>query len=395
RAALHAGLAASGCPVLDSGVCPTPSVLLAVSRRAIGGGVLVTASHNPIEWNALKFVGADGFFLAPEAGEELARRFREGSPEYVRFDRVGRVEAGPDVETEHLEAVLALPWIDAERVRARRWKVALDGTGGAASRLALRLLERLGCEVEPIHCEATGSFPRPPEPRPENLGDLSALVARSGAAAGFALDPDGDRLSLVAAGGAALSEERTLAVAVDFVLARRRGPVAVNLSTSRAVEDLAARYGVPFERSPVGEAHVAALMRRTGAVVGGEGNGGVMVAALHPMRDAAVGIAIVLQAMTDSGRSLAALDGAIPSYAMRKKALAAETPDGEKISRALRERFGEGRRDERDGIRVEWEKSWVQVRASNTEPVVRLLAEAPTIGEAEELLGTAERAILS
>ncbi|MFH1681072.1 MAG: phosphoglucosamine mutase, partial [Candidatus Eisenbacteria bacterium] len=281
RHALFAGLTASGCGVLDCGICPTPSVLLAASRREVGGGVLVTASHNPIEWNALKFVNEEGFFLGPEEGSEMIRLYLEEEPAFVSYDRVGTISEGPDVETEHLDAVLRLPWIDAERVRARGLKVVLDGCGGAGARLGMELLARLGCDVEPLHCEANGAFPRPPEPKPENLGVLSEKVRRARADIGFALDPDGDRLSLVTGEGRALSEERTVSIAVGFVLARRPGPVVVNLSTTRCVEDLAARSGVSFYRTPVGEAHVAAEMRRTGAAVGGEGNGGVMIPDLH------------------------------------------------------------------------------------------------------------------
>jgi phosphomannomutase len=393
RHALVAGLTASGCPVLDCGVCPTPSVLLAVSRRQAGGGILVTASHNPIEWNALKFVGGDGFFLGPAEGAELASRFRSGEPSFVRYDEIGDVAPGPDVVGEHLEAVLRLPWIDAARVRARKWRVALDAVGGAGAALALALLDRLGCRVEPLYTDPTGSFPRPPEPTPENLGDLCGLVRETGADVGFALDPDGDRLSLVAEGGLPLSEERTVTLAADFVLARNPGPVVVNLSTTAAVEDLAARYGVSCLRTPVGEAHVAAAMRSSGAVVGGEGNGGVMVPALHPMRDAAVGMALLLQAMTDSSARIGAIDARLPQSVLLKRVLRAETVDGGSLEGALRARFGEGLADRRDGIRLAWGRRWVHVRSSNTEPVVRVLAEAPDREGAEELQGAVAGAL--
>jgi len=385
RHALVAGLTASGCSVLDCGICPTPSVLYAASRRETGGGVLVTASHNPIEWNALKFVNEEGFFLGAAEGAEMTRRFREEEPVYVAHDRVGTVATGPDVEAEHLDGILRLPWIDAARVARKGWKVVLDGCGGAGARLARELLARLGCAVEPLHCEPSGGFPRPPEPKPENLADLQAEVRRSGADVGFALDPDGDRLALVTGEARALSEERTVSIVVDFVLARDPGPVVVNLSTTRCAEDLAARYGVPFHRTPVGEAHVAEGMKTHGAVVGGEGNGGAMVAALHPMRDAAVGVAIVLQAMSDANRSLEEIDASLPSYVLLKTVLSAETLDEGALVTALRRRFGEGTEDRRDGVRVAWERGWIHARPSNTEPVVRVVAEAATREGAEEL----------
>ncbi|MFH1279880.1 MAG: phosphoglucosamine mutase [Candidatus Eisenbacteria bacterium] len=393
RGALIASLAGAGCDVLDCGICPTPTILYAVKRRDVGGGVLVTASHNPIEWNALKFVSERGFFLGPEEGEELARRYREGGREWVPYDRVGRLAEGPDVVAEHLEGILGLDFIDEEKIRRRRWKVALDGVGAAGCRIGKELLRRLGCEVTAVHCEESPRFPRPPEPRPENLGDLARAVKESGAAVGFALDPDADRLSLVAAGGRALSEERTVAFAVDHLLSVRPGPVVVNLSTSLAVEDLAARYGVPFHRTPVGEAHVAAKMVEVGAAAGGEGNGGVMVPALHPMRDAAMGMALVLQAMTGHGMDLNEWDRRLPVYALRKAVVPADEWNRETLVSRLAGRFGTAEVDERDGIRLSWERKWVHVRPSNTEPVVRVFAEAPGEEEADELQAEAAEAV--
>lgn len=393
RGALIASLTAAGCDVLDCGVCPTPTILYAVKSRDVGGGVLVTASHNPIEWNALKFVSERGFFLGPEEGEELARRFREGVCGWVSFDRVGGTRPGPDVVAEHLEAILALPFIDEEKIRRRRWKVALDGVGAAGCRIGKDLLRRLGCETTEIHCEETPRFPRPPEPKPENLRDLAKAVEESGAAVGFALDPDADRLSLVAAGGRALSEERTVALAVDHMLSVTPGPVVVNLSTSRTVEDLAARSGVPFHRTPVGEAHVAAKMVETGAVAGGEGNGGVMIPALHPMRDAPLGMALVLQAMTDRERDLDGWERGLPTYALRKAVVAADDWNRETLVSRMEGRFGPADVDERDGIRLTWERKWVHVRPSNTEPVVRVFAEAPGEEEAAELQAAAAEAM--
>ncbi len=393
RHSLFGGLTGVGCDVLDCGICPTPSILLALSRRELGGGILVTASHNPIEWNALKFVSGEGFFLGPGEGEALARRFHAGETGFVSHDRVGTVEPGPDVEEEHLDAVLHMPWLDVKRVRKRKWKVVVDGVGGAGIRLAPALLERLGCEVEAIHCEDTGSFPRPPEPKPENLGDLCDRVRESGADAGFALDPDGDRLSLVGPGGEPISEEHTVAIVTAYVLSRRPGPVVINLSTSRTTEELAERCGVPVYRTPVGEAHVAAEMVSKKAVIGGEGNGGVMVPALHPMRDAAAGIALVLQAMTDGGKSLGELDGELPRYVLLKRIVSADSLNEDAFSAALRSRFGDAEEDRRDGLRLSWGRKWVHIRPSNTEPVVRLFAEAPEEGEAREIQEAAAHAV--
>ncbi len=394
RDALRAGLTAAGSPVRDCGICSTPGLLLGVRRRDdIAGGVIVTASHNPIEWNALKFVGPDGAFLSPEAGDEVKRLF--GAPEDpgVSWNLVGTVTAGPPVEEEHVEAVLRCELIDVEAIRARRFPVVLDGTGGAGAKGALALLDALDCDVTAIHCDADGTFPRPPEPKPENLGDLCEAVSRSGAAVGFALDPDGDRLSLVSGGGHPLVEEATVALAVRYVLSKRKGPVVVNLSTSRASEDLAAISGVPFYRTPVGEAHVAAKMVETGAVIGGEGNGGVMLPAVHPARDALVGIALTLQSMADGGGSIGEQAEALPSYEIRKTVLSADPFDRDALEKRLADALGECSIDRRDGIRFDWKDRWLHVRASNTEPVVRIIAEAPDGEGAKRLLVAAAEAL--
>lgn len=386
RHALWSGLAAAGCPILDCGICTTPSLLFAVSRREeVAGGVLVTASHNPIEWNALKFVGADGFFLGPSEGADMIRRFREEEPTFVPHDQVGSVRTGPDLAEEHLGAVVGLPWIDEAGLRKQGFSVVVDCVGGAASAPAPQLLERLGCKTERLYCEPDGTFPRGAEPKPANLGDLAARVRDSGADAGFAFDPDGDRLALVGPGGEAISEEATLALVVDYLLARTPGPVVVNLSTSRMSEDLAERYGVPLYRTPVGEAHVAAALREKGAVVGGEGNGGVMVPALHPMRDGMVGMALVLQAMLEAEGGLGELMTRLPSYDMRKSTVPADTWNEDLLLEGLSGRFGEGKLDRRDGLRLEWGNRWIHVRPSNTEPLVRLIVEAPEERGAKEL----------
>ena len=389
-----AGVTAAGSSVLDCGICPTPSLLIAVSRREdVGGGILVTASHNPIEWNALKFINENGFFLDPEEGAELRLLYEGDSNLYVPWNRIGSSGKGPDIVTEHIDAILGSSFIDVDTIRARNFKVALDGTGGAGCAAALELLDKLGCEVTAIHCSPDGTFPRPPEPKPENLGDLSEAVKRSGSAIGFALDPDGDRLSLVAESGRALVEEATLALAVDYVLPRRRGPVVINLSSSRMVEDIAAREGVPFHRTPVGEAHVAARMIETGAVIGGEGNGGVMLSDVHPARDALVGMALLLQAMADGESSIEARAGRLPRYEILKSVVSADSFDEERLLAHMSEEFGEFKVDRRDGIHLAWAERWVHVRASNTEPVVRIVVEAPDLPGAKCLRDAAAFAL--
>jgi phosphomannomutase len=280
-----------------------------------------------------------------------------------------------------------------DAIRARKFRVVVDGTGGAGSVDTVELMKALGCSVVPLHCEMNGYFPRPPEPKPENLGTLCDLVRMERADVGFALDPDGDRLSLVSETGRALSEEATVALAVEYVLETAPGPVVVNLSTSRASEDLAARAGVPFRRTPVGEAHVALAMRETGAAIGGEGNGGVMVPSLHPMRDAAMGMALTLQSLVGSKKGLDERERALPRYVILKSMISADTFDRTVLASVLTERFGKARIDESDGLHLSWENSWLQVRSSNTEPIVRLFAEAPTEREAARLRDAASEAL--
>jgi len=386
RHALLSALTAAGSPVVDCGICPTPSLLIGVSRREeIGGGILVTASHNPIEWNALKFVGENGFFLDPAEGTELRRLYEKGAGQYVSWDRVGTIGTGPDLAEEHIDLVLGCSVIDVKKIRSKHFKVALDGTGGAGAAPSIALLKRLGCEITAIHCTPDGTFPRPPEPKPENLGDLAEAVINSGSAIGFALDPDGDRLSLVSETGRPLVEEATLAMAVDYLLPRRKGPLVLNLSTSRAAGDIAAREGVSLHRTPVGEAHVAAAMVKEGAVIGGEGNGGVMLSEIHPARDALTGIALILQAMADDEPSVEKLARRLPQYKILKSVVQADTFNEESLLASLTERFGEFTLDRRDGVHAAWDRRWIHVRPSNTEPVVRIVVEAPDSDGARSL----------
>lgn len=393
RQALIAGLNGAGCSVLDCGICMTPSMLFAVKKRGAAGGVLVTASHNPIEWNALKFVGRDGFFLGADDGAKLKTAYETDALPWASYDSLGTSSAGPRLFDDHRDAILHHPWIDVAAIRERNFRVVVDGTGGAGSHDTVELLQELGCDVVPIHCEMTGFFPRPPEPKPENLGELCDAVKTNQAAVGFALDPDGDRLSLVAETGRALSEEATVALSVAHVLKKSPGPVVVNLSTSRVSEDLAASASVPFHRTPVGEAHVSLKMREVGAAIGGEGNGGVMVPSLHPMRDAAMGMAIVLQSLAETETGLDELERSLPQYVILKSVVPADTFDRKDLVAALTERFGKARVDERDGLHLSWERSWLQIRSSNTEPIVRLFAEAPTEQEAARLRDAASNAL--
>lgn len=395
--AATAGLLSVGVEVIDVGIAPTPTVQMAVEHHRAGAGLIITASHNPVEWNALKFVGPDGIFLGAEAGAAV-RALAEAGPDRQGWDGIGSVRPDREAIARHLDAILALPVLDVGQIRRARFRVALDCVRGAGGTTMPLLLERLGCKVEAIHLEVDGRFPREPEPIPENLAALGELVRRSGAAIGLAVDPDVDRLALVDEMGVPIGEDYTLAFAVRGVLRRQPigAPPAVvvaNLSTSRVVEDAALAGGARFVRAPVGEAHVARAIQAEGALIGGEGNGGVILPALHIGRDAPLGVALILQYLADSGATVSQAVAAAPRYLIVKD----KVPRGAALPAvyaALRGRFPDAALDERDGLRLAWADRWVHVRPSGTEPVIRLIAEAPDEAQARGLL-TACRAALS
>ena len=389
--AAAAGLMSVGVDVIDLGMVPTPTVQLAVEHHHAGAGLILTASHNPIEWNALKFVGPDGIFLDAEAGR-VVRELAERGPPRAGWADVGQMREDPAAIDRHLDAITALRLIDLPAIRKRRFKVALDCVRGAGATAIVPLLERLGCEVHGINLQADGLFPRPPEPVPENLGDLSRLVQDTGSDVGLAVDPDVDRLALVDETGRPIGEDYTLAFAVAVVLdGRTTGApiptVVVNLSTSLVVEDAARSRGARLVRAPVGEANVARAIRDEGALIGGEGNGGVMLPALHIGRDAPLGVALILHLLATTGVTLSRLVAAAPRYAI-VKAKGPRGPELRPLYDRLRQRFPDATADERDGLRLSWQDRWLHVRPSGTEPIVRLIAEAPTADDAEALVAT-------
>ena len=391
--AATAGLLSVGCQVIDLGVVPTPTTQLAVEHHHAGAGLILTASHNPVEWNALKLVGPDGVFLDAEAGARV-RALAEQGPARRGWDGIGSVRNDAEAIERHLGLLLALPELDVEAIRRARFRVALDCVRGAGGTVIPLLLERLGCQVSGINLETDGRFPREPEPIPENLGELSALVKRSGAQVGLAVDPDVDRLALVDEQGEPIGEDYTLAFAVRAVLesegrkvgtSEGRPTVVANLSTSLVVEDAARELGARFVRAPVGESNVVKTMQQEGARIGGEGNGGVILPALHLGRDAPLGVALILQYLARESRTVSALVAAAPRYRI-VKAKVKRGADLEKAYGALLERFPEASADRRDGLRLAWPNRWVHLRPSGTEPVIRMIAEAPSAAEAEALL---------
>jgi phosphomannomutase len=374
-----------GADVIDIGLTTTPGCQLSVEHHHAAGGLMLSASHNPIEWNALKLIGSSGLFL--EAGQGLAMRalLDTGIP-YATWQDIGSVTDDPDAARRHLQAVVGIPYVDVAAIRARKFKVALDCVRGAGATIMPMLLEHLGCEVVAINMEPDGRFPREPEPIPENLHELERLVKDSGADIGFAVDPDVDRLALVADGGRAIGEDFTLALAARVVLRHRKGPLVTNLSTSLVVEDAAREAGAEIVRAPVGEVNVAVRMRELRAPIGGEGNGGVILPEVHLGRDAPIGAALLLQLLVEEGRSLSALVASLPRYVIVKDKLDRPNASLDTVYGALTQAFPDAVADTQDGLRLAWPDRWVHVRPSGTEPIVRVIAEAPDEAGARELV---------
>jgi phosphomannomutase len=375
----------AGCDVIDIGLTTTPGCQLAVEHHHAAGGLMLSASHNPIEWNALKFIGASGLFLEASEGTAMRALVDSGIP-YANWPDIGSVTKDPDAAARHLEAVVGIPYVDVDAIRARKFKVALDCVRGAGATIMPMLLERLGCEVVAINMEPDGRFPREPEPVAENLKELERLVQESGADIGFAVDPDVDRLAIVADGGRAIGEDFTLALAARLVLRHRTGPLVTNLSTSLVVEDAARVAGVEAVRAPVGEVNVAVRMRELNAPIGGEGNGGVILPEVHLGRDAPIGAALLLQLLVEEKRPLSALVGSLPRYVIVKDKLARPNASLDTVYGALRKAFPDATADTQDGLRLSWPDRWVHVRPSGTEPIVRVIAEAPDEAGARELV---------
>ena len=374
-----------GCDIIDIGMVPTPTVQLAVEHHHAAGGLAITASHNPIEWNALKFIAPSGLFLDAAQGTAM-RATLDGEIPRATWDNLGELTEDRDAVARHIERILAIPFLDADAIRRRRFHVALDCVRGAGAVIMPALLDRLGCNVTSINMETDGRFPRAPEPIAENLGELEALVKGRGADVGLAVDPDVDRLALVSDQGKAIGEDFTLALAARVVLKYRAGDLVTNLSTSRIMEDVAAQAGRKVIRAPVGEVNVAVRMREEGAPIGGEGNGGVILSEVHLGRDAPVGAALVLHLLAAEGKPLSQIVAGYPRYAIVKDKLDRPALPLDGVYDALRNAFPDATADTQDGLRLAWPDRWVHVRPSGTEPIVRVIAEAPDEAGARHMI---------
>lgn len=376
EAAVLAAVTATGRDALRAGPTATPTLGRLVRDLGAAGGIQISASHNPPIYNGLKFFQPAGMVLSPEAGRAMIARFEARDLHWAPWDELGTVRTIEDPDSAHLAAVLAL--VDVEAIRERRFAVALDACHGAGGRLGTALLRALGAEAVVLGGVPDGRYDHTPEPTEANLKRFAAVVAGMGAAVGFAQDPDADRLALVDETGRYIGEELTLALAASHRLEQARGPVVLNLSTSKVTEDLALRLGCPVHRTPVGEIHVVERMRAEGAVLGGEGNGGVIDPRVGFVRDSFVGMALVLDRLARTGRPLSQLVDELPRYAMvkdqfpLKAGAAAVAPLFDRLAVA----FPDAEADRRDGLRLTWPDRWVHVRSSNTEPIVRVIAEA-------------------
>jgi phosphomannomutase len=376
RQAVVAGLLSSGCRVVDLDVCPVPTVQLLVRRLRARGGIAITASHNPAEWNALKFVNSAGLFLTGAQARQLLDIYHQG--EYVKVSgaEMRSVEPSAGALDVHVEAIInalgAVPQLD------RRLRVAVDCCNGAGSIVAPRLLKALGAEVIPINTTPDGLFPRGAEPVPENLGALCRAVTEQRADVGFAQDMDADRLAVVNEQGMAIGEEYTLVLAARYVLAKERGAVVANLATTQVLDAVARSFDCPSYRSKIGEANVAEEMQRHSAVIGGEGNGGVIYPRINFARDSLVAMALILHLLAETRRTVSEILGEFPGSFMIKEKLACRSDKISRVLKTVRNEYSGRPLDVRDGIKVMLPAGWFLVRGSNTEPIVRLVAEAGT-----------------
>ncbi|MEJ2647541.1 MAG: phosphoglucosamine mutase [Sedimentisphaerales bacterium] len=374
KAAVSAGLTSVGISVIDLGLVTTPGVGVSLRELACAGGVIITASHNPVQYNGIKLLLDNGMAPPPEDAGAIKKIFCEKNFTYSDSTKCGKVTFDNKAGERHIDKVLAI--VDKRLIESKKFKVALDSVNGAGGPVTKKLLSRLGCEVFAINDEPTGIFAHTPEPTAENLKDFCAIVKDKQAEIGFAQDPDADRLAIADENGNYPGEEYTLALAVKYILSKSAGSAAANLSTSRMIDDIAAKSESKVYRTPVGEANVAKAMLEHNCMIGGEGNGGVIDLRVGPIRDSLVGIALILQMMAKTGKTISQLISEIGHYQMIKEKFAADKSQVQRIMDAAKKLFAQARLNSSDGYRFDFDDAWLHIRPSNTEPVMRIIAEA-------------------
>ncbi len=378
-------LLAKGLDVIDIGICPTPTVQFTVKSLKAQGGIAITASHNPNEWNALKLLNHTGQFMSPSEHEIMKNSLNDLSI-YADWKNIGVRTLYSEAVRRHIDAILKLPVINLNKIRAKKFRVLADCVNGAGVYCVPDFLRLFGCEVIEMNCEKSGIFPRPPEPIPENLVETMIAAKENYADFAIVVDPDVDRLVLITDKGEAFNEENTVTVAADFVLSRNPGNVVVNLSTTRAVEDVAKNHACNVFRSAVGEANVVQKMKEVDAVIGGEGSGGVIYPALHYGRDALAGIAFVLQYLADSGKKLSEIKNELPQYFISKKKINLGDSQPDSVIKKLSEKYSLEKINTEDGLRIDFNDHWVHFRKSNTEPIIRVIVESESELNSKKLI---------
>lgn len=391
--AVQSSLAAMGRDVLYADIAATPTLGVLVRAKQAAGGVQITASHNPPPYNGLKLFSREGRILTAAAGQPVLDRYRSGVFRWATFERIGQVQPLADTTSNHLRLLASI--VDADKIARRRFRVLLDSNAGSGSILGRKLLEELDCDVIAVGDQPTGQFLHPPEPTAANLQSIGAQVVKHGAAIGFCQDPDADRLAIIDECGQYIGEEYTLALCVDHILRHDRGPLVTNCATSRMTLDLAEEYGVPFSRSAVGEANVVDEMLRQQAVFGGEGSGGPIDPRVGLVRDSFVGMALVLAGLAERGESVSRWVENLPRYEIHKVTLQLDAKKLPAALDAVQSHFADAKPDRLDGLRLDWPDRWLIVRGSNTEPIVRVIAEAPTLDEAKQLCDQTSRVLQS
>lgn len=386
------GLLSVGCEVVNLGIVTTPTLLLAVEESDASGGICITASHNPAQWNALKFVDNNGMFLYPEKAEKFISGL-SNDVVYSRWDRLGAVSEDYDASYRHVAKILKSPLISPEEIRKRKYKVVLDSVNGAGGVISPYLLRELGCTLIEINTQPTGLFAHDPEPVSKNLDQLVKAVKKHNADIGFATDPDVDRLAIVSEKGEAIGEEYSLLLAAKFILSLKTAPVVTNLSSTMALDDIAEEFQTKVLRTKVGEINVGKLMKETGSTIGGEGNGGIIWPEIHYTRDAVAGMALILALLTKSDKKISELVADIPRYySCKKKIPVSEVSSAISFEKTV-SLFPNTKTDRTDGLKILGDKFWVHLRKSGTEPIIRIYSEAETIKKAQEICDKVIRSI--